>query len=82
MARELDEAEQKQLERTMHNLSLQRPGNELVGQALDSLRDAAKAFAVTIYYNAPPSLERSIALTEIESATQWAIGAVVRNQED
>lgn len=82
MTRNLDEAEQAQLDRTLHNLSLQRPTTDEVHGQLDHIRAGAKGFAQTIYYQSPPSRERSLALTALEEATQWAIGAVVRNQAD
>lgn len=82
MTRVLDADELKLVERTKHNLSLQRPTTEEVHKDLDHIRDAAKTFAVQIYYACPPSRERELALTALEEATQWAIGAVVRNQED
>jgi len=44
------------------------------------IRETGKLLAVVIMENAPPSRERSLALTKIEEATMWANAAIARNE--
>lgn len=44
------------------------------------LRDRAKALAVMIAENTPPSSEQSIALTKLEEAVMFANAAIARNE--
>ena len=76
----MTDAKQELLDRTGHNLSLQTPTTPETGGRLDRIRHAAKAFAAVVINEGTLSRELSLALTDIESATQWAIGSVVRNQ--
>lgn len=69
------------LERTLRNLTLQPPKTAAAGEQMDRIREAAKAFAISLCLNAPESRELSLAITHLEEATQWAIAAVARNQE-
>lgn len=44
------------------------------------LREKAKELAALIYEQCPPSRERSIALTELETSVFWANAAIARNE--
>ena len=44
------------------------------------LRNTGKSLAETILRLCPPSRERSVALTEIETAIFWANAAIARNE--
>lgn len=65
-------------ERLYRNLSLQKVPDEK-GELLDSLRGAAKLFGRDILDNCPNSRERSVALTHLEDALQWAVKSIVVN---
>jgi len=44
-----------------------------------ALREKAKEFAYLIEELCPPSREKSIAFTELETAVMWANAAIARN---
>lgn len=52
------------------------------GQPLryNELRETAKALAVMILINCPPSRERSLALTHLEESVMWANASIARNE--
>ena len=47
---------------------------------IERIRSAAKELGAWIYANAPESRERSLALTNLEQATMWAVAAIAREQ--
>jgi hypothetical protein len=49
-------------------------------QRYERLRDKAKEFAYLIHQECPPSRERSVALTELETSVFWANAAIARNE--
>jgi hypothetical protein len=51
-------------------------------EKITQLREGFSAVKVAIEENAPASRERSIALTELETAAMWAIKAVVYNDPE
>lgn len=55
-----------------------KPSNEGL-EKIKVLREAFSVVHSTIELNAPSSRERSVALTELETAAMWAIKAVVCN---
>ena len=67
--------------RTIHNLSLHPPGDAGVGHRMDVVQANARSFANVVIDVCPESRELSLALTALEEATQWAIGAIARNQQ-
>lgn len=44
------------------------------------LREKAKELAYLIHRECPPSRERSVALTELETSVFWANAAIARNE--
>jgi hypothetical protein len=44
------------------------------------LREKAKELAYLIHQECPPSRERSVALTELETSVFWANAAIARNE--
>ena len=44
------------------------------------IRDEAKALALLILANCPPSRERSLAITNLEQAIMWANASIARNE--
>lgn len=69
------------LSRTLHNLSLHPPRDADTGSRMDTVRASAMGFASALIDVCPESRELSLALTALEEATQWAIGAIARNQD-
>lgn len=51
-------------------------------QDVQKLRQAFGAIHETVEHLAPPSRERSVALTNLEQAAMWAIKAVVHNDPE
>ena len=45
------------------------------------LREKAKELAYLIHQECPPSRERSVALTELETSLFWANAAIARNEK-
>lgn len=45
------------------------------------IRDKAKELAYLITQECPPSRERSVALTELETSVFWANAAIARNEQ-
>ena len=45
------------------------------------LREKAKELAYLIHQECPPSRERSVALTELETSVFWANAAIARNDQ-
>jgi len=56
--------------------------SELTLPKVTELREAASAYHDLIEKLVPASRERSIALTELESANMWAIKAIVINDPE
>jgi len=50
--------------------------------AINELREQFSALAATIERVCPPSRQKSVAVTELETAAMWAIKAVVFNDKD
>lgn len=63
------------------NLTNHAPSSEGVVVRFEAVREAAKALASVIVQQCPASRERSLALTNLEQATMWAIGSIARSQE-
>lgn len=55
-----------------------RPPTTAEAQILDELRARTKALAHWFVDYCPPGRELSLALTELDSATRWAIAAIIR----
>jgi len=70
----------KQLDQTLHNLTLHPPRDEEVVDRLDAVREAFQILAVEIDPNLPDGREKAQCFTALEDACQYAIAAVVRNQ--
>ena len=64
-----------------HNLTNHAPINDGIVTRFETIRVAAKALGASILENCPDSRERSLALTNLEQTTMWAVAAVARNQE-
>jgi len=64
-----------------HNLTNHAPSSDGVVARFEAIRVAGKALAAAIVEQCPSSRERSLALTNLEQATMWAIGSIARNQE-
>jgi len=47
----------------------------------ERLREKAKELAYLITQECPPSRERSVALTELETSVFWANAAIARNEK-
>lgn len=56
--------------------------SELTLPKITELREAASNFSELIEKLVPPSRERAIAQTELESANMWAIKAIVINDPE
>ena len=65
------------------NLSLTNhtPGPDAIAQ-IERIRDAAKALGTAILRECPPSRERSVALTEMETAVMWAVKSVALPRQE
>lgn len=70
------------LRRVLHNLTLHPPKDSETANRMDAIRSAAMTFARVIDDMAPGSRERNQAFTALEDATQYAIAAIARNQEN
>jgi hypothetical protein len=46
----------------------------------NDIRSEAKALAITIIRQTPPSREQSVALTKLEEVVMWANAAIARNE--
>ena len=57
---------------------LHRPKSGADGARCDAVRAAVKAAAVTVVEQTPPGREQASAVTKLEEALYWAIGAIVR----
>lgn len=55
------------------------PKEGQAGRYVD-IRDRAKALAERVCEQCPPSLERSLALTNLEQAVLWANAAIARHE--
>lgn len=62
------------------DLSLHPPKDAATGQVLDGIREAFIDLGAHVIQVTPAGRERSIALTNLQQACQWAIAAVVCNQ--
>lgn len=69
-------------DRIERDLSLQSPRSEGCGEVLDRLRDVFKQTSHIVVSATPISREQSLALTNLEQGLQYAIAAVVRNQDE
>lgn len=65
-----------------HNLTNHAPINDDVVKAMEAIRRQAKLFGDAIIELAPESREQSLALTNLEQSTMWAIAAIARHQSD
>lgn len=70
----------EELERTCKNLTNQTPDEDQIAR-IEGLREVAKLFAEKIYEATPRrSRERSLALTNLEQTTMWAVAAIAREK--
>ncbi len=68
-----------QLRQVANNFSYHTPKDEQPAR-YGALRGTAKAFALHIIENTPPSREQALALTKLEEAVMWANAAIARNE--
>lgn len=64
-----------------HNLTNHAPRGEDVIARFENVRGAAKELGEVILQECPETRERSLALTNLEQTTMWAVAAIARNQE-
>jgi hypothetical protein len=53
---------------------------EMQTQRYQTIREKAKELATLLLVECPPSRERSIAMTELETAIFWANASIARNE--
>lgn len=70
-----------QREQLHHNLTNHPPIDDVVRYAMERLRRVAKELGDEIINFVPPGREQSLALTNLEQTTMWAIAGIARNQE-
>lgn len=70
-----------QQEQLHHNLTNHPPIDGAVEYAMERVRRVAKELGDEILATVPPGREQSLALTNLEQTTMWAIAGVARNQE-
>lgn len=75
-------ANETNLERVLHNLTLHPPKTPIAGELMDEVRATAKQLARVLCENCPSSRELSMALTALEDSCMYAIAAIARNQGD
>lgn len=51
-------------------------------ERMERLRETAKRLTSMIYVNCPKSRERSLALTNLEQVTMWAVASIAREGWD
>ena len=69
-------------DRIEHDLTLHTPKDDLIAERLDTIRGESRDYAhFLISFVGKPCRELSLALTAVEEACQYAIAAVVRNQD-
>lgn len=68
-------------DRIRHNLTNHPPAHVLIGEALDEMTAAAIAFSDVVDRLVPAGREKSLALTDIERASQSAKAGIARMQE-
>lgn len=64
-----------------YNLTNHPPSNDDVTQRMEDIRVFAKGYATAILEECPESRERSLAMTNLEQTTMWAIAAIARHQD-
>ena len=69
------------IEQLEHNLTNHAPQDEDIIDRFEELREQAKSFGRAIIRFCPESRERSLALTNLEQTTMWAVASIARNQE-
>lgn len=57
------------------------PGQQSIQQAHETVRQAMKTAASVVCDLVPPGRERSLAITELESAMMWANAGIARHQQ-
>ena len=67
--------------RVENDLTLHPPSDSAIAEAMDYVRARGKAFAHILIDQCPESRELSLALTDVEHATQHAIAALARYQD-
>lgn len=70
----------KQLDQTIHNLTLHPPLDEATEQTLDNIREQFLNLVEFLDPDVPDGREKAQCFTALEDACQYAIAAVVRNQ--
>lgn len=65
-----------------HNLTNHPPRDDSIIARFEVVRGHAKNLGRAIISECPATRERSLALTNLEQATMWAIGSIARHQED
>lgn len=73
----INPADASLLHRTHYNLT-NHPPNEDQIERIERLRGTSKRLASMIYVNCPKSRERSLALTNLEQLTMWAVASIAR----
>jgi hypothetical protein len=67
--------------RLNNNFSYHSPISDQAARYGD-IRTAAKRFAEVILQNCPPSRERSLAMTDLETAVMWSNGSIARTETE
>lgn len=67
------------VEQLRWNLTNHRPTDAAIDD-IEVLRAAAIAYGELILLSTPPCREQSLALTNLEQATMWAVAAIARNR--
>ena len=67
--------------RVENDLTLHPPSDPAIAEAMDLVRAHGKGFAHLLIDACPESRELSLALTDVEHATQHAIAALARYQD-
>ena len=70
---------QEEMERAENNFTYHAP-KEDQAERYEQIRAKAKEFNLLLLNLCPPSRERSVALTELETAVFWANAAIARNE--
>lgn len=76
----LNEATVAALEQLERNLTNHPPTSDDTIRYMEHIREVAKLCGTAIITTCPPSRERSLAITNLEQTTMWAIAAIARNQ--
>jgi hypothetical protein len=72
---------QEDLTRLDNNFTYHAPISDQATR-YETVRATAKELALSILMNCPPSRERSVSLTELETAVFWANASIARNETE